>query len=74
MADVAKQEQPAETTPAVDQKETTEKPVENNVPPAEADKAKTEETPAKEGKTETAGTIKISVKMYSYYFKYNRPF
>ena len=67
MADVAKQEQPAETTPAVDQKETTEKPVENNVPPAEADKAKAEETPAKEEKTETAGTIKISIKIYSYY-------
>ena len=67
MADVAKQEKPAETTPAVDQKETIEKPVENNVPPAEADKAKAEETPAKEEKTETAGMIKISVKIFSYY-------
>ena len=55
MADVAKQEQPVETTPAVDQKATPtpEKTVENNPPPADADKGKAEENSAKDGKTET---------------------
>ena len=58
MADVAKQEQPVETTPAVDQKDTptSEKTVENNTPPADADKGKVEESSAKDEKTETAGT------------------
>merc|ERR1712226_1296689 len=54
MADVAKQEQPAETTPVVDQKAASEKVAENNPPQAEANKGKTEETPAKEEKAETA--------------------
>ena len=57
MADVAKQEQPVETTPAVDQKATPtpEKTVENSPPPADADKGKGEENSAKDEKTETAG-------------------
>ena len=57
MADVAKQEQPVETTPAVDQKATPtpEKTVENNPTPADADKGKAEENSAKDEKTETAG-------------------
>jgi len=56
MADVAKQEQPVETTPAVDQKATPtpEKTVENSPPPADADKGKGEENSAKDEKTETA--------------------
>ena len=57
MADVAKQEQPAETTPVVDQKAAPEKVVENNPPQSEANKGKTEETPAKEEKAETAGML-----------------
>ena len=57
MADVAKQETPAETTPAVDQNTTPEKVVENNPPQAEADKGKAGETPANDQKAETAGML-----------------